>query len=94
MEGFIRLARAAGWAGYFGAPRLATAEHGEAIWRAAEAARARRQHDWLSGPTPDCDRAAVRRSRLAQAEEVARRVNRVAGVPDEPPHGSREATPR
>ncbi len=34
MAGLIRLARAPGWPGYFGAPRLATAAHGQAIWRA------------------------------------------------------------
>ena len=33
MDGLIRLARASEWPGYFGAPRLATVEHGRRIWR-------------------------------------------------------------
>ena len=34
MEGLLRLAKAPQWPGYFGAPRLATPEHGARIWRA------------------------------------------------------------
>ena len=34
MDGLVRLARLPDWPGYFGAPRLATAAHGQAIWNA------------------------------------------------------------
>jgi creatinine amidohydrolase/Fe(II)-dependent formamide hydrolase-like protein len=34
MEGLVKIAEAPAWPGYFGAPALATASHGAAIWKA------------------------------------------------------------
>ena len=53
MEGLIRLAKAPQWPGYFGAPRLATPEHGARIWRALSDSTTRVALRILDGAEPN-----------------------------------------
>ena len=53
MEGLIRLAKAPQWPGYFGAPRLATPEHGAQIWRALTDSTTRVALRILDGAEPN-----------------------------------------
>lgn len=52
MEGLIRFARSPQWPGYFGAPRLATAEHGARLWRAMSDSTTRTALRILDGADP------------------------------------------
>ncbi len=53
MEGLIKLARSPQWPGYFGAPRLATPQHGARIWRALADSTTRIALSILNGANPD-----------------------------------------
>ncbi len=53
MAGLIQLARSPRWPGYFGAPRLATRQHGARIWRALADSTTRIALRILNGEDPD-----------------------------------------
>jgi hypothetical protein len=52
MEGLVKLAAAPDWPGYFGAPRLASAAHGAAIWKALRDATTKTTLAILDGADP------------------------------------------
>lgn len=85
MVGLIRLARGPQWPGYFGAPRLATPQHGARIWRALADSTTRIALRILDGANPDRiprfattmessppDVQLDAASRLAESERAAR----------------------